>query len=110
MKAVLCPVCNGVGKVSAGFYNRSGDCPYWASSGSNPEVCHSCSGKGYVSVEDEPQYIFPNESIIPLDPQLIEFYEKKGYNVCPACGGDRNSPALTGCPIGSHYGTSCSIQ
>ena len=107
MKAVLCPVCNGVGKVGSGFYGRSGDCPYWVSSGGNPEVCRSCSGKGWVEVS-EFDYEF-NEPTIPLSPDLVKFYEKKGYNVCPTCGNDRNSPALTGCPIGSHYGSYCSI-
>ena len=110
MKAVLCPVCNGVGKVASGFYDRSGDCSYWVSSGSNPEVCRSCNGKGWVEVaEDEPLYIFP-EPKNPLDPTLIKFYKEKGYDVCPTCGNDRNSPAGTGCPMGSHYGTYCSIQ
>ena len=111
MKAVLCPVCNGVGKVASGFYNRSGDCSHWVSSGGNPEVCRSCNGKGWVEVgEDEPIYLFPNdEKPVPLDPSLIKFYEKKGYNVCPSCGGDRNSPAGTSCPAGSHFGTYCSL-
>ena len=96
MKAVLCPVCNGVGKVVSGFYNRSGDCPYWVSSGGNPEVCRSCNGKGWVEVGED--YLpYPTETH-----EYIPFVDK-----CPACGGDRNSPALTGCPMGSHYGTSC---
>ena len=30
-------------------------------------------------------------------------------NKCPTCGGDRNSPAGTGCPIGSHYGTNSGV-
>lgn len=28
-------------------------------------------------------------------------------DACPACGQMRSLPALTGCPLGSHYGTSC---
>ena len=43
---------------------------------------------------------------IPLCPNLISFYEKKGYDVCPRCGGDRNSPGGTGCGK-EHYGTYC---
>lgn len=109
MKAVLCPVCNGVGKVSAGFYNRGGDCPFWVNTGVNPETCRSCNGKGWVEVADEPRYLFP-EPLNPLDPALIKFYEKKGYNVCPACGSDRNSPGGSGCPMGSHYGSYCLIK
>jgi len=53
-------------------------------------------------VEEVPLFPEPN---IPLDPNLRRFYEGKGYDVCPACGGDRKAPALTGCPNGSHYGT-----
>ena len=53
MKAVLCPVCNGVGKVASGFYSRSGDCPFWVSSSVNPEICRSCGGKGWVEVSEE---------------------------------------------------------
>ena len=39
---------------------------------------------------------------------LLDYHKKPGYryvNACPICGGDRNSPAPTGCPSGSHYGT-----
>lgn len=46
-----------------------------------------------------------NEIKISLPSDLVEFYEKKGYNACPACGGDRSAPPSTGCPPGSHYGT-----
>lgn len=49
--------------------------------------------------------IVPCDVPVRLDPNLIEFYRKKGYDVCPNCGGDRNSPALTGCERGYHYGT-----
>ena len=93
MHSEICPVCNGVGKVSAGFYNRGGDCPPWISSGVDPEVCRSCNGKGYVVTPD-------------YNP---EYYRGSGYQFvdrCPSCGGDRNSPALTGCPKGNHYGSS----
>ena len=110
MKAVLCPVCNGNGQVSNGFYSHPGDYPYWVTGGTGTEECRSCKGKGWVEVqEDEPTYIFPTEPQVPLDPNLIEFYEKKNYNVCPSCGRDRNSPAGTGCPMGSHYGSYCSV-
>ncbi|MBA7653143.1 hypothetical protein ES703_60986 [subsurface metagenome] len=49
------------------------------------------------------------EKPVPLEPDLIAFYLKKGYDVCPACGRDKKEPALTGCPIGSHYGTYCLV-
>lgn len=96
MRAVMCPVCNGVGKVSAGFYSRGGDCQFWTSSGTNPEVCRSCNGKGWVEVREDsplPFYWIPG---------------KIGDEArCPTCGSDRKSPSGTGCPIGSHYGTYC---
>lgn len=63
IKAVICPVCNGVGKVSSGFYNRVGDCPTWSSVG-GLELCRSCNGKGWVEVQGDPAdikpYILPN--------------------------------------------------
>ena len=101
MQAVRCPVCNGVGKVSAGFYNRGGDCPYWVSSGVNPEPCRSCNGTGWVEVGNIDDRLKLIENITYSSPP--------DYNRCPSCGGDRNSPVGTGCPTGSHYGTYCSV-
>ena len=57
MKAVLCPVCNGVGQVSGGFYLRAGDCPTWTSD-KTLELCRACDGKGSISfpeVDSNPQ-------------------------------------------------------
>lgn len=51
MKAVVCPVCYGNGRVSPGFYNQVGG--LWASTSGTPETCRSCSGKGWVEVHDE---------------------------------------------------------
>ena len=62
MKAVLCPVCVGVGKVSGGFYNQGGDFPYWVESATGPEICRGCAGKGWVEVggnSDVPCYCTP---------------------------------------------------
>ena len=100
MKAVLCPVCNGVGMVSAGFYNRGGDCLYWVSSGLSPEICRSCNGKGWVEIAEEK----PIDLVEELTGQKQEDWSK-----CPTCGQDRNEPPLTGCPKGSHYGTYCEV-
>jgi len=61
MKAVLCPVCNGVGQVSAGFYNRGEDYPYWVVVSANPEKCRSCDGKGWVEVQED-IYIIPKST------------------------------------------------
>jgi len=99
MKASLCPVCNGNGQVSNGFYSHPGDYPYWTSGGANTEECRSCAGKGWVEVGNADDRLKPIENItytLPPD-----------YNNCPSCGGNRNSPALTGCPKGSHYGSYC---
>ena len=63
MKAILCPVCNGVGKVSVGFYNRSGDCQTWVSGTTNPEVCHSCGGKGWIEIGNLDDRLKPIKNI-----------------------------------------------
>ena len=68
MKAVLCPVCNGTGQVSAGFYSRGGDCPYWVSSGGF-ELCRSCEGKGWVEVHEEYYCSYP---MLELWPEPME--------------------------------------
>jgi len=67
MKAVICPVCNGVGQVSAGFYSRGGDCQYWVTSGLGFEMCRSCNGKGWVEVAEGIQFMYSAEPIIPLE-------------------------------------------
>jgi len=47
-KAVCCPVCNGNGIVSNGFYNQTtGD---WTTSSTEPETCRSCHGSGYLVI------------------------------------------------------------
>jgi len=93
MKAVLCPVCNGGGELR-------GELKYSVKDGipvriANP--CHSCGGKGWVEVNEHISYS-------PETHEYIPFMDK-----CPACGGDRNSPGGTGCPMGSHYGSYCNI-
>ena len=42
-----CPVCDGVGQVSGGYFNRAGDCQQWMSSDAI-EVCLVCKGTGMV--------------------------------------------------------------
>jgi len=42
-----CPICNGVGNVSGGFYNRTGDCDTWVSN-CVAEMCRTCQGKGII--------------------------------------------------------------
>lgn len=104
MQAVLCPVCNGRGKLP----------PQENFTGYYEIPCHGCGGKGWVSVltifismsEDEPFIIDPDPRV-PLDDNLKSFYIKKGYDVCHTCGHGRDEPALTGCSKGSHYGAYC---
>ena len=52
MNIQTCPVCMGIGKVDAGFYNRTSEC--WTSAGGT-EMCRSCFGRGYVYLPDESQ-------------------------------------------------------
>jgi hypothetical protein len=43
-----CPVCNGVGTLSAGYYNRTGDVLEWTSGDITPIECRACKGTGIV--------------------------------------------------------------
>jgi hypothetical protein len=49
MKAVLCPVCSGKGKVV------NDNCS--TSQGSYQETCHGCWGKGWVEVCEDNFYL-----------------------------------------------------
>ena len=70
MKAVLCPVCTGSGKVDAGFYERTSET--WTNSGGT-EICRACSGKGWVEVNDENIHI----ASIDVD-EMRKFMREKG--------------------------------
>lgn len=43
-----CPVCNGVGAVSAGYFNRGGDQLTWSSNSTTLDPCRACDGTGIV--------------------------------------------------------------
>ncbi len=47
MKAVICPVCNGTGKIY--------DQPDWGSAAVDtfPRKCHGCNGGGWVAVPED---------------------------------------------------------
>ena len=51
--------------------------------------------------------VVPRDDIrAPLGRNLIEFYLKKGYDVCPSCGRDVDAVGGTGCGK-YHSGTYC---
>ena len=66
----------------------------------------------YVINEGSPPMeitVVPREDIpVPLDQNLIDFYLKKGYDVCPRCGRGREEQGGTGCGK-YHYGTYCLV-
>ena len=48
-----CPVCLGNGLVPNGFYSttlQEDGLLMWSSGSTNPEICRSCHGKGYVHI------------------------------------------------------------
>ncbi len=71
-----CPVCNGNGLVSAGFYSRGGDYPYWTTSNTVAEKCLSCDGKGWIDVLIRrivsPELLPPGESDAEAEAKLHE--------------------------------------
>jgi len=46
-KPYKCPICDGVGLVSGGYYNRAGDRNTWASN-KTTEECKVCQGTGII--------------------------------------------------------------
>jgi len=42
-----CPICEGHGIVSGGFYNRTADLETWTSSNA-AEMCRACGGSGII--------------------------------------------------------------
>ena len=42
----MCPICNGTGHVTNGFYQSNG--LEWVSSGTGFDQCRSCGGAGIV--------------------------------------------------------------
>ena len=58
MEYQKCPVCNGNGIVSGGFYDHPGDYPYWKSA-HTMETCRSCGGKGIIIAPPDTIYKVP---------------------------------------------------
>ena len=42
-----CPICNGKGIVTGGFYNPSD----FSITGTAQETCRSCNGEGYIIID-----------------------------------------------------------
>lgn len=94
MRYQKCPICDGVGQVSGGYYDRAGDCNEWVSD-KTIEMCRQCNGTGMIIAPDWGEPYYPNSS----------YHYATLEDRCPACGQLRTEPSLTGCPKGSHYGT-----
>lgn len=47
MEYQKCPICNGNGIVSGGFYDHPGDYPHWTAD-HTMETCRSCQGTGLI--------------------------------------------------------------
>jgi len=80
-----CPVCNGNGIVSGGFYNHPSNCNTWMSD-CVTELCRTCQGKGIITDDakdkDNPcyqcEYRKPDER-----PYINIYYGSKGmYKKC----------------------------
>ena len=54
-----CPVCNGAGSVSGGYFVRVGDCDTWVS-GNAMETCQVCSGSRIIQKPVAEKEIPPN--------------------------------------------------
>jgi len=46
-----CPICNGTGLVSGGFFSHAGDCETWVSDHTT-EMCQRCQGIGTILAPD----------------------------------------------------------
>ena len=51
MKAVICPICNGTGKITKTTAGTAG--------GTFAVDCHGCGGRGWVEVADDPEPYIP---------------------------------------------------
>lgn len=68
--AEVCPICHGEGWViMRGTENLT--CP-------SHKTCHGCGGVGWVTVSTGPIFPETHEERF-IDPQLLEFYRKHGY-------------------------------
>ena len=47
-----CPICDGVGQVTAGYFLRAGDYNQW-SSDHTLDTCEACNGKGLIETPEQ---------------------------------------------------------
>lgn len=47
-----CPICDGTGQVSGGYFLRTGDTNQWTS-GNAAEVCQVCKGQGIIEAPED---------------------------------------------------------
>jgi len=58
MEYQKCPICNGNGIVSGGFYNHPGDYHVWVTD-KTTEICRTCNGYGLILKPEMPIYGVP---------------------------------------------------
>lgn len=51
-----CPICDGTGNVSGGYFGRAGDSPYWVSD-HTIESCQRCDGTGTIETPEQGEEI-----------------------------------------------------
>jgi len=61
MEYQKCPICNGNGKVSGGFYDHLGDYPYWTTDHTE-EQCRTCKGEGII-IKPEQEIVEPEQKL-----------------------------------------------
>ena len=63
-----CPICNGVGVVSGGYFGRAGDCGSWTSGGTT-ELCQLCNGTGIIDevTGRPPKDSYPKTKVVEDD-------------------------------------------
>ncbi len=49
-----CPICDGVGQVSGGYFTRAGDYNQWVSN-KTLETCKVCEGSGLIETPEQPK-------------------------------------------------------
>ena len=93
MEWQLCPLCQGTGAVSGGYFDRAGDCNTWVS-GSTLDECRICKGKGIVVRPEGGGIMYRYCHFCKKSYHISEWKEVlkgKGCRIftCPQCGCDK---------------------